>query len=203
MSEATANRKKPNPARRNEQVHDAILDAAAALLDETGYAGVTIDAIATRSGAGRQTIYRWWSTKAAIFMEVYNRAAKEALGEIGEINTGSLRGDLQQLLGGLRCLFASTIAGKAVQGMIAEAQSNPAAAQILLNDFMRERWRFNQRIYENAIARGEIDPQFDLDTFIDLTGGPLVIRLLIQHAPLTEEFVDKVVEIVVCGVAVH
>jgi hypothetical protein len=41
--------KNPNPARRNKQVHDAILDAAAALLNETEYASVTIDAILIRS----------------------------------------------------------------------------------------------------------------------------------------------------------
>lgn len=194
-------RKKPNPARRNEQVHDAILDAAAALLNETEYASVTIDAIAIRAGSGRQTIYRWWSSKAAIFMEVYNRVAQEVLGEIGGIDTGSLRGDLQQLLRGLFRLLTTTIAGKAVRGMIAEAQSSPDAAQILINDFMQERWRFTQTIYDNAIARGEIDPKFDLNTFIDLTGGVLIIRLLIEHTPLSDSFVEQVVEVAVSGMA--
>lgn len=194
-------RKKPNPARRNKQVHDAILDAAAVLLNETEYASVTVDAIAIRAGAGRQTIYRWWSSKAAIFMEVYNRVAQEVLGEIGEIDTGSLRGDLQQLLRGLSKLLTTTIAGKAVRGMIAEAQSSPTAAQILINDFMQERWRFTQIIYDNAIARGEIDPKFDINTFIDLTGGVLIIRLLIEHTPLSNNFVDQVVEVAVSGMA--
>ncbi len=194
-------RKNPNPARRNERVHDAILDAAAALLNETEYANVTIDAIAIRAGAGRQTIYRWWSSKAAIFMEVYNRVAQEVLGEVGGIDTGSLRGDLQQLLRGLFELLTTTIAGKAVRGMIAEAQSSPAAAQILINDFMQERWRFSQTIYDNAIARGEIDPRFDVSTFIDLTGGVLIIRLLIEHTPLSDKFVDQVVEVAVSGLA--
>jgi AcrR family transcriptional regulator len=194
-------RKKPNPARRNEQVHDAILDAAAALLNETEYTSVTIDAIAIRAGAGRQTIYRWWSSKAAIFMEVYNRVAQEVLGEVGGIDTGSLRGDLQQLLRGLFKLLTTTIAGKAVRGMIAEAQSSRAAAQILINDFMQERWRFTQIIYNNAIVRGEIDPRFDVNTFIDLTGGVLIIRLLIEHTPLSDNFVDQVVEVAVSGLA--
>jgi AcrR family transcriptional regulator len=194
-------RKKPNPARRNEQVHDAILDAAAALLNETEYANVTIDAIAIRAGAGRQTIYRWWSSKAAIFMEVYNRVAQEVLGELGGIDTGSLRRDLQQLLQGLFRLLTTTIAGKAVRGMIAEAQSSPAASQILIHDFMQERWRFTQTIYDNAITRGEIDPKFDVNTFIDLTGGVLIIRLLIEHAPLSDSFVEQVVEVAVSGMA--
>ena len=134
-------------------------------------------------------------------MEVYNRVAQEVLGELGGIDTGSLRGDLQQLLRGLFKLLTTTIAGKAVRGMIAEAQSSPVASQVLIDDFMQERWQFNKTIYDNAIARGEIDPQFDVSTFIDLTGGVLIIRLLIQHTPLSDSFVEQVVEVAVAGLA--
>lgn len=198
MSIATP-RKPPNPSRRNPQVHDAILDAAAALLAEKGYAGVTIDAIASRAGAGRQTIYRWWSSKAAIFMEVYNRAAKETIGEAGEIDTGSLVGDVQMLILGLRLLFSQTIAGRAMQGMVAEVQCNPSAAQPFLK-FMEERFAIADRIYERALARNEIEPGLDRDTFVDLIGGPIMYRLLIEHAPLDEAFALKVAQVVICGV---
>jgi AcrR family transcriptional regulator len=192
-------RKPPNPSRRNPQVHDAILDAAAALLEEKGYAGVTIDAIASRAGAGRQTIYRWWSSKAAIFMEVYNRAAQEMIGNAGEIDTGSLAGDVQALILGLRSLFTQTIAGKALQGMVAEVQCNPSAAQPFLQ-FMEERFAIADRIYERALARNELDATLDRDTFIDLIGGPIVYRLLIEHAPLDEAFALQVARVVISGV---
>jgi AcrR family transcriptional regulator len=198
MSVATG-RKPPNPSRRNPQVHDAILDAAAALLAEKGYAGVTIDAIASRAGAGRQTIYRWWSSKAAIFMEVYNRSAQATIGEAGEIDTGSLAGDVQALILGLRSLFSQTIAGKALQGMVAEVQCNPSAAQPFLQ-FMEERFQIAHRIYERALARNEIDPGIDRDTFVDLIGGPIMYRLLIEHAPLDEAFAMQMARVVISGV---
>jgi AcrR family transcriptional regulator len=192
-------RKPPNPSRRNPQVHDAILDAAAALLEEKGYAGVTIDAIASRAGAGRQTIYRWWSSKAAIFMEVYNRAAQATIGEAGDIDTGSLAGDVQVLILGLRSLFGQTIAGKALQGMVAEVQCNPSAAQPFLQ-FMEERFAIADRIYERALARNEVDSAIDRDTFVDLIGGPILYRLLIEHAPLDEAFAKKVARVVTHGI---
>jgi AcrR family transcriptional regulator len=192
-------RKPPNPSRRNPQVHDAILDAAAALLEEKGYAGVTIDAIASRAGAGRQTIYRWWSSKAAIFMEVYNHAAQATIGEAGDIDTGSLAGDVQALILGLRSLFGQTIAGKALQGMVAEVQCNPSAAQPFLQ-FMEERFAIADRIYARALARNELDATIDRDTFVDLIGGPILYRLLIEHAPLNEAFADQVAEVVIRGV---
>jgi AcrR family transcriptional regulator len=194
-----SSRKPPNPSRRNPQVHDAILEAAAALLEEKGYAGVTIDAIASRAGAGRQTIYRWWSSKAAIFMEVYNRAAQVTIGEAGEIDTGSLAGDVQALILGLRSLFTQTIAGKALQGMVAEVQCNPSAAQPFL-EFMEERFAIADRIYERALARNELDATIDRDTFMDLIGGPIVYRLLIEHAPLDEAFALQMARVVISGI---
>jgi AcrR family transcriptional regulator len=192
-------RKPPNPSRRNPQVHDAILDAAAALLEEKGYAGVTIDAIASRAGAGRQTIYRWWSSKAAIFMEIYNRAAQETIGNAGDIDTGSLAGDVQALILGLRSLFSQTIAGKALQGMVAEVQCNPSAAEPFLQ-FMEERFAIADRIYERALARNELDTTIDRDTFMDLIGGPIVYRLLIEHAPLDEAFALQMSRVFLYGV---
>ena len=58
---------------RNPESHAAILDAAAALLAEHGYAGVTFEAVARRAGAGKPTLYRWWPNKAALLIEVYDR----------------------------------------------------------------------------------------------------------------------------------
>jgi AcrR family transcriptional regulator len=192
-------RKPPNPSRRNPKVHDAILDAAATLLEEKGYAGVTIDAIASRAGAGRQTIYRWWSSKAEIFMEIYERAAKETLGEVGEIDTGSLEGDVRELIVGLRSIFSQTIAGKAMRGMVAEVQCNPSAAQPFLQ-FMEERFQVAYTIYERALLRDEIDPEISIETFVDLMGGPIMYRLLIEHAPLDEAFALTVAQVAIDGV---
>ena len=47
----------------------AILAAAMALAAEVGYSGLTIEAIAARAGVGKQTIYRWWPSKADVLLE--------------------------------------------------------------------------------------------------------------------------------------
>ncbi len=58
---------------RSENSRDAILQAATELVVEQGYAAVSIEKIAQRAGAGKQTIYRWWPAKGDILMEALAR----------------------------------------------------------------------------------------------------------------------------------
>lgn len=54
---------------RSESARQAILDAATELMLTDGYPALTIERIAARAGAGKQTIYRWWRSKSAILAE--------------------------------------------------------------------------------------------------------------------------------------
>lgn len=63
--------KTSNPARRSEQSRQAILSAAFDLVAESGYARLTIEAIAARAGVGKQTIYRWWPSKGAVLVDAF------------------------------------------------------------------------------------------------------------------------------------
>ena len=46
------------------------------------------------------------------------------------------------------------------------------------------------------MRRGEIRADLDPDTILDLLYGPLYLRLLLKHAPLDENFVNTVFEVV-------
>src|SRR6266508_4745192 len=63
----------PTPARpgrkRSEDTRLAILAAAFELVGEVGYAGLTMEGIAARAGAGKPTVYRWWPSKADVLLE--------------------------------------------------------------------------------------------------------------------------------------
>lgn len=82
---------------RSESTRHAILRATAELVGEVGYAGVTFQAIAARAGAGKQTIYRWWTTKAGVIADaVVSGYLRIPSGEI--IETDSLEADLTSWL---------------------------------------------------------------------------------------------------------
>jgi len=54
---------------RSEAARLAILDAAVAVFTERGYDHLTMEGIARRAGVGKQTIYRWWSSKGDVLAE--------------------------------------------------------------------------------------------------------------------------------------
>lgn len=62
MTSATAQRGRP----RSETSRQAILAATRDLLLEGDYDSLTTAEIAKQAGVGRQTVYRWWNSKAAV-----------------------------------------------------------------------------------------------------------------------------------------
>ncbi len=83
---------------RSAQTRRTILDAAAELLGSDGYDAMSISAIAERSGAGRQTIYRLWGSKAGLAAEVV-LSGRFRMPQIRMPHTASLRDDLVAMLG--------------------------------------------------------------------------------------------------------
>jgi AcrR family transcriptional regulator len=78
----------PRPGRkRSEESRLAILAAAFELIAEVGYAGLTIEGIAARSGTGKQTIYRWWPSKADVLMDAIAQDKKVKSGKLTFILT--------------------------------------------------------------------------------------------------------------------
>src|SRR5437764_6171627 len=107
---------------RSRQAHQAILDAAAALLPERGLAAVSMDAVAERAGVSKATIYRWWPTKEALALDaLYTEWS--AIRPFPR-DTGSLRGDLLSLLRPWAKLAGGRPYGRVITALLTEAQSD-------------------------------------------------------------------------------
>lgn len=140
-------------ARRNPDSEAAVLAAARALLIERGYAGFSIDEVARRAGAGKPTIYRWWPTKADLFIAVY---AEDKAASIAGADTGSLPGDLSAFTRALWTFWRDSPSGRAFRALVAEAQASEAALDALRNKFLPERLDHPRHIFARAAERGEI-----------------------------------------------
>jgi AcrR family transcriptional regulator len=185
---------------RSEKARKAILDAAADLLLGQGLEAVSMDAVADRAGVSKATIYRWWPTKETLALEALYREWDTA--RPSQPDTGSLRGDLLALLRPWIRRLHTRPYGRVVAGLITEAQTDPEFAEEYRARFVEPRREPARALLRRAIERGEIPADAKIEVALDLLYGPLYHRLLHGHAPLSDRFVQDVVDAALVGVAV-
>lgn len=186
----------PSEKRRSERSRRAILDAAGKLLTERGYTAITIDGIAAEAKVGKTTIYRWWPTKASIFMELYAELATQVS---PVADTGSLFQDLSLLLRGAFKLYRETAAGLALAGIVAEAQSNAMVSRVVRNDFAPSRRQIILTILERAVKRGEIPKGVDIDIVSEVVAGASWYCVLVGSGQLTDRHAIRLTETILAG----
>jgi len=183
---------------RSEKARLAILQAAAELLLDRGLSAASMDAVAEQAGVSKATIYRWWPTKESLALDALY--ARWAVADPAVRETGSLRGDLLAQLRPWALLASSRPYGRVVGALITEAQTDPRFAAEYQERFVQPRRENARAIFRRAVERGEIPADTKVEATIDALYGPLYHRLLHGHAPLDDEFVGDVVDIVLAGI---
>ena len=113
---------------RSEPAWRAVLEAVDDLLVEVGYAAMTIKGIAERAGVSRQTVYRWWSTKAEILLEACIEDAAE------ELSTRPRPDPVEDLCSYVKSLsrfLTGSPAGLAYRALVGEAQHDQAVRELV------------------------------------------------------------------------
>ncbi|EXG81955.1 transcriptional regulator, TetR family [Cryptosporangium arvum DSM 44712] len=121
-----------------------MLDAVADLLLEAGYDGLTIDAVAARSGVHRTTVYRRWRDTGGLLADALD-AAREVPWEPPD--TGSLAGDLTEI--NRQIVAALTEEPSITAALIAASFRSPAAAAAL-RSFWEDRYAIAAIVVERV-----------------------------------------------------
>jgi AcrR family transcriptional regulator len=168
---------------------DVLRDAALKLLAEIGYDRLTVDAIAACAGAGKATIYRRWSGKAELVVDALS--CQKGIFPIP--NTGSLRGDLDEL-----SQQAMKHDGQMdTQVMIGLASALPHDEE--LREAFKERMvesHINtlKVIFDRAVERGEIEKVKNLDMVVSTLPALVLYRLLIMGQAPDHKFTESIIE---------
>jgi AcrR family transcriptional regulator len=171
-------------SRRNAAAERAILRAAAELLAAGDGALITVSAIAQRAGVGKQTIYRWWSSKSAVLLDAMLHRADE----VAPVpDSGDLYTDLRVFL---RSTFAAAPGSRSLLlGVLREALGDPATMGRLAA-FTAARRDALAQVLERAQIRGQIPALEKPDTAVDQVFGLLWYRMIFDHHPLDEHAAD-------------
>ena len=173
------------------EVRKEILEAAAELLFDDGMAGFTIEKVANVSGASKMTIYKWWPSKGALALDGYFHRVDP---ELVFPDTGDIEADLRTQLHSFLRVICHSPAGRVIGELIGQAQSDPDLKAAYLARYSGPRRAKAVAAIETAKARGQLRANLDPETVVDQLWGACYHRLLLPDQPLTDEFVDALVD---------
>ncbi|HZE39155.1 MAG TPA: TetR/AcrR family transcriptional regulator [Stackebrandtia sp.] len=185
------------PERRNEESAAAIIRAAWELCREVGYSKLSIEGIAARAGVGKNTIYRWWSSKAAVLLDGF----VASIADVSFPDTGDFATDIKTEMVSVSGILGSPGVGPLYGALIGAAQDDPELAAAL-------RIRLIEPLTAGAVARieraqqqGQLRSDLDPILIVELLYGPTYYRwLLLRHLPDTERL-HAIVDAALSGLA--
>lgn len=188
----------PDASRRSERSRRAIFDAALALVGEVGYEKLTIEGIAARAGVGKQTIYRWWPSKAAVLLDAFTEGVDDYAD--GVPDTGDLKADLTFVLRATADefndpAFQAPYRALAVAGANDEELSRTFVARLLEPGIAV----YVDRL-RTAQEAGEIDADVDCRVAAELLLSPFSQRWLMRTGEISHDYVDTLVALVLRAV---
>ena len=191
----TAAARRPDP--RVERSRQAILDATRELLADGDVGSLTVEAIATRSGVAKTTIYRRWRDKwelalDAVMIDMIPRFEKP-------VDVGDTRKELLTFINQVVRMQASAPFGPAMQGLVSQIATDPELARVYRDQVVQPRMDQLGPVIERGIARGDLRPDTDVRLVHELLVGPIFYRLLFSGAPLTRNLGPRIVDAILAG----
>jgi AcrR family transcriptional regulator len=180
----TEERPASRPGGRTARVRADVLAAVDAELAEQGYDGLTIDAVAARSGVHRTTLYRRWKTVPGLLVDLLRAGADDAW---EPADTGSLEGDLIAVN---REVHAALTARPSVTQAVIAASFRTAEAADALTRFWEDRYARTALVVRRAVARGEVRAGVDAHQLLLTATGPVYHQLVLLRQPMSRAEAD-------------
>lgn len=181
-----------------ERPRRAALDAVLDLIVERGINGVTTNAVAERAGISKATMYRRWRSKDALVADAIGSLVDR---EIVIPDTGTLRGDVHELLAEAVALYSTPRAGALMPELVAGMARDSDLAVAMRTGFLAARRDALDRVLHRAASRRELREDVDHELCLDLLGGVVFYRLLITGGPLDKRLADDLTTLILRAIA--
>ena len=182
------------PIPRGPRARERVLRAALQVLADHGMPGFTMEAIAHRAVASKATLYRHWSSPAALLVDAMDMSFQP----FPLPATGQLRTDLIELLIRSEALLRDQPFPRLMAAVIDAAEREPAISQLHVQLTERRR-EPGLRVLAQAQQRGELPASADLELAVDLLTGPLFYRRFIAHRAFPPDYAAAIVDHVLAG----
>jgi AcrR family transcriptional regulator len=202
MSDMTSTADAPrSPGRpRSVRADEAIVQATLDLLAEGNtLEALSIEAIATRAGVGKATIYRRWPGKDALLIDALRRLK----GVMPQPAGHSVRDDLVLLVGAVGHNLDPR-AAKIMPCLVPEVNRSPDHFQLYQN-IIEPRRKLMREVIQRGVATGELRADLDVELVMAVLTGPMLIQRMLRWHPELDDRVlpERIVDTVLDGVRAH
>jgi AcrR family transcriptional regulator len=187
----------PRGRPRSEAVERSIIEGAIKLLEDGVPLGeISIERLARTAGVGKATIYRRWSGKEELFVDVMRATEPPDT----ELPGTSMRDDLIALLEPLRQRGLASRSSALLHNVYAQIKSSPkiwAAYQAIV---IEPRRLSTFEVLRRGQRDGELRDDVDIEVINDLFVGPMLVRAVMRpDAELPEDLAEQIVDTVLAG----
>ena len=178
---------------RSEAARIAILDSTSKLFALKGYEQLTIEGVAAEAGVSKQTIYRWWPSKAALVGDclVEGRLLPRRL---NVPNTTTLRDDLVGWIVDIYSVMSAPGGDDLVRSLIAAATQNIEVGR-RVHESLGAASSLTERL-QAAIDDGELRADAPLEEIGEALVGAILLRAL-ARSPASQRSIELLVDAVV------
>ena len=191
---AAAQRTPRGPIPRGPRARERVLRAALEVLADHGMPGFTMEAIAHRAEASKATLYRHWSSPAALLVEAMDMSFQP----LPLPATGQLRSDLIELATRFEAQLRDQPFPRLMAAVVDAAEREPAISQLHVQLTERRREPI-LHVLARAQQRGELPASADLELAVDLLAGPFFYRRFIAHRAFPSSYAVTLVDHVLAG----
>lgn len=188
-------------AQLRERVTEAISTAVLDELAETGYARMSMEAVARRARVGKAAIYRRWGSKEAMVQQI---VADLAWNAVPVPDTGTLRGDIGSYITHAAAAQQDLRTTRIIADLSAEAVRNPRLAQTFYATMREPRRSAGAAMLHKAVDRGELPAGLDTGLALDCLVGLAHARpqTLTASGELADPYPpDRLVDVIVAALA--
>lgn len=182
---------------RDPRIDDSVLRATVELLGKSGYADLSVDAIAKRAGTSKPAIYRRWPSKAHLVHE-----AVFPMSEATELpDTGSLAGDVREMVRRSTGVLTTPAARAAMPGLLAEMATDPTLHTKLLERFGDVISRGMTGRLDDALRRRQIRPDVTAADLVEAIAGVTLMAIITRNRTLDESWVEHTATLITKGIS--
>ncbi|PZG08964.1 TetR/AcrR family transcriptional regulator [Nonomuraea aridisoli] len=184
---------------RSEKAEKAIIEATLDLIGEgTGVSELSIEAIASRAGVGKTTIYRRWSNKEDLVVD----ALSTLKAPVPPLTGTSVRDDLIRLLEAMREESGMARSRCVMNIVMNETDRHPRLTERFVKRAIEPRRQAMREVIERGIATGELRPDLDVDMGMALITGTMLWHTKWGPAgDLPADLPERIVDAVLAGMA--